>query len=91
MSRHTPRKERWTRINAKEYRALFGVVRYLKGAWEGPVHHELLPEEVEACWRAEATFAGRYKRPRNAMMGVEEKAREILRRHRERVKIAFED
>ena len=89
MSRHTSRKARWTQINAKEYRAAFGVVCYKAGAWEAMVHYEAWNSESQPAWQAEQTFAGRYKRPRNAMMAVEDKAREILRQQGERVRIAF--
>lgn len=40
MSRHTPRKERWTQVSAKEYRSAFGMVCYKAGAWEGAVVFE---------------------------------------------------
>ena len=95
MSRHTSRKSRWTQVSPKEYRAAFGVVRYRAGAWEGEVFYELrapASDDPAAAWQSEAApVAGRFKRPRNAMMAVEEKAREVLRRHGEQVRIAFED
>ena len=91
MSRHTSRKERWTQVSAKEYRALFGVVRYRAGAWEGAVLYERRSEEVNGPWQAEETYAGRFKRPRNAMIAVEDKAREILRTQRDMVKVAISD
>ena len=93
MSKHIPRKARWTQINSKEYRSAFGVVRYRAGAWEGTLEYELreMPtEETLESWRAESVTAGRYKRPRNAMMAVEDKAREIRRRYQDQARIAFE-
>ena len=90
MSRHKSRKERWTQVNAKEYRAAFGLVQYKAGAWEGTVQFELWHEE-EPEWRAEQTYVGRFKRPRNAMIAVEDKAREILRREKEKVKVEIDD
>jgi hypothetical protein len=39
----------------------------------------------------EEVFAGRFKRPRNAMIAVEDKAREILRRNLDKVKVAIDD
>jgi len=94
MSKHVPRKARWTQINSKEYRSTFGVVRYQAGAWQGTVNYELaeidLDNHVLLSWRNESESTGRYKRPRNAMMAVEDKAREIRRRHKDLVKIAFE-
>ena len=90
MSRHISRKERWTKVNAKEYRAAFGVVRYRAGAWEGTVVYESWRED-QPPWQAEEAFAGRFKRPRNAMIAVEDKARRILRTHLDKVKVAIDD
>lgn len=90
MSRHKSRKERWTQVNAKEYRAPFGLVQYKAGAWEGIVQFEQWYEEAPE-WRAEQTYVGRFKRPRNAMIAVEDKAREILRREKEKVKVEIDD
>ena len=91
MSRHTSRKERWSQVSAKEYRAAFGVVRYLKGAWEGTVHYESWQDDVQTPWQKEEAYAGRFKRPRNAMIAVEDKAREILRRNKDKVKVQIDD
>ena len=91
MSRHTSRKERWAKVNAKEYRAAFGVVRYRAGAWEGTVVYEIWNEERSPRWQTEQAFAGRFKRPRNAMIAVEEKARAVLRKHLDKAKVAIDD
>ena len=90
MSRHQSRKERWTQVNAKEYRAAFGVVRYVRGAWEGTVRYEVRREEEQPLWQAEEVYAGRFKRPRNAMIAVEDKAREIARRHPDDARVAMD-
>src|SRR5262245_21308397 len=94
MSRHVPRKARWTHLNAKEYRAEYGVVRFEAGAWIGTLIYEMAERgvsESEIVWRKEQFTTGRYKRPRNAMMAVEDKAREIRRHHGEKVRVAFKD
>jgi hypothetical protein len=88
MSRHSTRKERWTQVNAKEYRALFGNVRYRAGAWEGTVTYQAW---VEEAWHAEESSAGRFKRPRNAMIAVEEKARTIARQQGDMAKVDIDD
>ena len=88
MSRHSSRKERWTQLSAKEYRALFGLVRYIAGAWEGTVVYQAWAEEA---WHAEQAFAGRFKRPRNAMIAVEEKARSIARQQGDKAKVEIDD
>jgi hypothetical protein len=94
MSKHVSRKSRWTQLNAREYRAAYGLVRYHAGAWEGTLLYELRGEVgddelVEPAWQAATCWAGRYKRPRNAMMAVEDKAREVRRVHGDRARIAF--
>ena len=91
MTKHVPRSARWTRLNAKEYRADFGVVRYRAGAWEGTVMYEARDEDPAAPWRAETASAGRFKRPRNAMISVEDKAREIRRRQGDNARVAIAD
>jgi len=91
MSRHTSRKERWTEVNAKEHRALFGFVRYRAGAWEGTVVYETWNEAGESHWQKAETFVGRFKRPRNAMIAVEDKAREIARKQGDKVKVTIEE
>ncbi|MBM3992839.1 MAG: hypothetical protein FJ303_01585 [Planctomycetes bacterium] len=90
MSRHTPRKERWTQVSAKEYRSAFGMVCYKAGAWEGAVVFERWTEGETPPWQPDEEFAGRFKRPRNAMIAVEDKARLILREHGDKVKIAID-
>ncbi len=92
MSKHPSRKERWVQVSATEYRSTFGVVRYRARAWEGTVLYEVREtSETQVSWRAETAPAGRFKRPRNAMIGVEQKAHEIRRRLGDQVKVAFED
>ena len=91
MTRHVPRSSRWTRLNAKEYRSDFGMVRYRAGAWEGTVVYEVRHEDPAAPWREETAPAGRFKRPRNAMISVEDKAREIRRRQGDDVRVAIAD
>ena len=41
-------------------------------------------------WQPETTTP-RFKRPRNAMMAVEDKARELYRKGPEEIRIAFEE
>jgi len=95
MSKHVPRKARWTQVSPKEYRAVFGVVRYHARAWEGTVFYELreqnAPDGAIVRWRPEMMTVGRYKRPRNAMMAVEERAREVRRRYQDQVRIVFDE
>jgi hypothetical protein len=93
MSRHTSRKERWTQVNAKEYRSAFAVVQYRAGAWEATVHYQRRQQgaagEPLEGWHPESVSAGRFKRPRNAMIAAEEKACLLGRRGAEVVKVDF--
>jgi hypothetical protein len=88
VSKHEPRKDRWTQNSSREHRSAFGVVQFRQGAWEGEVHYEL-QDEATGEWLPQSASAGRFKRPRNAMISVEDKATEIRRRYGERVRIAF--
>ena len=88
MSKHEPRSKRWNRTNPKEYRAAFGVVQYRAGAWEGTVFYEEQRED-DPTWHAASAAAGRFKRPRNAMIAVEDKATEIRRRLADRGRVAL--
>ncbi len=88
MSKHTPRKDRWTQISAKEYRSTFGVVEYRAGAWEGRLIYMHWQHETEE-WTTESAPAGRFKRPRNAMIAVEDKAKEVQRRLGDEAKVAL--
>ena len=92
MSKHTPRSSRWVRVSASEYRSVFGVVVYRAGAWEGTLFYEMrAPDEGAPGLKRVSVPAGRYKRPRNAMMGVEDRAREVRRLHGDQVAVAFTD
>jgi hypothetical protein len=55
------------------------------------VFYEAWNEESDPAWTKEEAYAGRFKRPRNAMIAVEDKAREIARRLKEKVKVAIEE
>jgi hypothetical protein len=89
MSKHSSRASRWTQVSAKEYRSAFGTVRYAAGAWIGTVVYQLWRDDVQPPWQAETAPAGRFKRPRNAMIAVEDKAKELQRRHGEDAKVAL--
>ncbi|MFO0966193.1 MAG: hypothetical protein U0793_11500 [Gemmataceae bacterium] len=88
MSRHVSRKSRWTQVSAKEYRSSFGVVTYRAGAWEGRLVFMRWNIDTDS-WRPETLAAGRFKRPRNAMICVEDKAIETQRRYGDDVKVAL--
>src|SRR5262245_33083418 len=86
MTRHTSRNELWTQLYAKEYRATFGFVCLYAGTWRGTVLYDLTNEKALPSWQTDHVDAGRFKRPRNAMIAVEDEGREIARQSENRVR-----
>jgi hypothetical protein len=91
MSRHIPRHERWTKLGPNEYTSAAGVVRYELGAWWAFVaYQECDPEPATDAlleWHEHESRVGPFKRPRNAMMAVEEHALLLQRRLGDRIVI----
>ncbi len=92
MSRHIPRHARWNRLGPNEYRSGDAVVRFEKGAWWALLSYRQLPEHTplpaaEAAWERHADRLGPFKRPRNAMIAVEDRAQILKRRHADRVQL----
>lgn len=90
MSKHTSRASRWEKLSAKQYRSTFGQVRYHAGAWEGIVEYERLEAE-SGNWRSDDRWVGRFKRPRNAMIAVEDAARTLARQAAADTRVAFKE
>jgi hypothetical protein len=91
MSRHIPRHERWQRLGPNEHSSLCGTVRYERGAWwallayrqcEAPSTSDALLE-----WQEHEVRLGPFKRPRNAMIAVEDHVLQLQRRLGDRVVI----
>ena len=83
MSKHVSRKERWTRDGPTHSFSTQGQVVYEQRAWYGVVRYRTLaPAEGEApVWTAQTLRLGPFKRPRNAMIAVEEEAMILQNRH----------
>lgn len=62
-----------------------GRVYYRGGEWHAAVTYQVPQKEGEAPASPQSWELGKFKRPRNAMMAVEDKAREIRRRYGEGV------
>lgn len=86
MSRHIPRSARWSSYGPNEHRSAVGRVHYRSGQWWAEVTFQLLEPTHQAWQPAETWSLGRFKRPRNAMMAVEDKARELENRHGSQVR-----
>jgi hypothetical protein len=82
MSKHISRAMRWTQVTPSEHRSAEGRVYYRAGEWHAVVTYRVLdpeappPLEEPTTWRV-----GKFKRARNAMIGVERKVQELQNRH----------
>jgi hypothetical protein len=86
MSKHVSRASRWARHGPQEERSAVGRVYYRSGQWFAEVSYQVAaPEEPDATAPApegpQVWVLGKFKRPRNAQMAVEDKARELQRRY----------
>jgi hypothetical protein len=85
MSRHVGRKHRWQRADARTYASETGKVVYERGAWYGLVEYRTVapsgPEGTLPAWQAHSRRLGPFKRPRNAMMALEQEATVLKNRH----------
>ena len=85
MSKHTGRKQRWTRRDAKTYLSQLGRVAYQQDAWYALLEYKTPgPPEREGglpSWQARMLRLGPFKRPRNAMVALEREATLLKNRH----------
>jgi hypothetical protein len=84
MSKHVGRKHRWARVDAKSYSSETGRVVYERGAWYAVLAYRTpAPAEPSgglANWLSHGRRVGPFKRPRNAMVALEQEAT-ILKNH----------
>ncbi len=90
MSRHVPRRERWSSDGPERFRSVDGLlVRRYKGQWWADVAYRLLPDEPApgeaAAGEACLDCLGPFKRPRNAMVEAERHVTLLRNRFGERV------
>jgi hypothetical protein len=83
MTRHIPRKERWSRLGPNEYRSAWGRVYFRAGQWWGSLVYRVADPATHDLDERQTWEAGRFKRPRNAMIALEDKVTELQRRHGE--------
>ncbi len=91
MSKHVSRKQRWTRETPTRYVSLLGKVVYQQRAWYGLLEYRTLaPRQRESdlmTWDGHALQLGPFKRPRNAMVALEQEATILRNRHGDNVAI----
>jgi hypothetical protein len=86
MTKHTPRKDRWDRHGPNEYRCLFGRVFFRAGQWWATITYQVSdPDTLQLGSPQTWESVGKFKRPRNAMIVLEDKATELQRRHGEHI------
>lgn len=83
MTKHVPRKERWSSHGPNEHRSAQGRVYFRNGQWFAEARYRVADPERMEPGEEQTWTAGRFKRARNAMIALEDKATELLRRHGE--------
>ena len=81
MSKHISRKSRWTRLGPNEHRSAQGRVFFRAGEWRAELIYRVTDAETLVPAAPQTWEAGKFKRPRNAMIALEDKATELERRH----------
>lgn len=81
MTKHIPRKARWLQLGPNEYRTGEGRVYFRAGQWFAEVHYRVHDPESTAAAELQTWLAGKFKRPRNAMIALEDRVTELRRRH----------
>jgi hypothetical protein len=81
MSRHVPRKARWFSFGPNEHRSDVGRVYFKAGQWHAELVYRVHDPERSEPGEVETWEASRFKRPRNAMIALEDRATELQRRH----------
>jgi hypothetical protein len=87
MSKHVGRKDRWTRVDAKTYASDSGKVIYDRGAWYAVFDYRTIvpaerPEGLPG-WQWHTGKLGPFKRPRNAMVALEQELTFLKNHHGE--------
>jgi hypothetical protein len=85
MSKHVSRKDRWARQDACTYTCPLGKVVYQQKAWYALLAYRTLaaPEREGGTptWLPHNQRLGPFKRPRNAMVALEQEAAILKNRH----------
>ncbi len=85
MSKHISRKHRWTQTNPRTYRSEWGQVIYDQDGWYSIFAYRTLaaPEMPGGLpsWEQHHKRLGPFKRPRNAMVALEQEVTTLRNRH----------
>jgi hypothetical protein len=81
MSRHISRKKRWSSYGPNEHRSAQGRVYYRAGQWWAILVYQVADPSVSDPGAVQYWEVGRFKRARNAMIALEDKATELQRRY----------
>src|SRR5437879_10683059 len=85
MSKNAGRKQRWAQESAKAYASRLGRVVYEEAAWYALLDYKVIgPAERpggEPSWQAHHRRLGPFKRPRNAMVALEQEATFLKNSH----------
>jgi hypothetical protein len=85
MSKHLSRKKRWAQVDARTYTSAQGRVVYERDGWYGLLDYRTrVPPEGEGglpSWQRQSRRLGPFKRPRNAMIALEQEATVLQNRH----------
>jgi hypothetical protein len=85
MSKHVSRKDRWARQDACTYSSPLGKVVYQQKAWYALLEYRTpIPPDRESgtpTWQRHTQRLGPFKRPRNAMVALEQEATILKNRH----------
>lgn len=85
MTKHIPRKSRWSQLGPNEHRCAEGRVYYSAGQWFAELHYRVHAPDAATPPEQKIWLAGKFKRPRNAMIALEDRATALQRRYGERV------
>lgn len=94
MSKHVGRKDRWTQRGPNTHASPLGVVQYRLDAWYARLVYRVRePAPVEGqlpAWVNHDRWLGPFKRPRNAMVGLERDVTVLRNRHGDDVQVGDE-
>jgi hypothetical protein len=90
MSRHISRKQRWTQESPQHFHSADGKVFYERGSWYGVLDYRTRTPDPAglASWEDHTLRLGPFKRPRNAMVAVDQEATLLRNRHGEHILFA---
>jgi hypothetical protein len=83
MSKHIGRKQRWTQETPGRYASPLGAVVYERNAWFALLDYQTREPHSGAAptWTPHQRRLGPFKRPRNAMIALEEEITILRNRH----------